>query len=303
MVQSNFQEFENIDFLANQVVEGFIIGLHKSPYHGFSVEFAEHRLYNQGESIKDIDWKVYARTEKMYVKRFEEETNLRCQIVIDGSSSMFFPMDRQKSQMNKLEFSMVSAGAIMHLLRKQRDAVGLTIFDEAIRTHTHSGSTYMHHKMLFNYLEELSKKPNLNKKTELSKTLHQIAETLHKRSLVVIFSDMSEDNDEQEKIYNALLHLKHNKHEVIVFKVYDGQKEKDFDFENRPYQFVDMETGEEIKLSALQVRDLYTQKVNKSFHDLKIKCGQYKIDLVEADINKDFKQVLLPYFLKRSKLY
>lgn len=303
MIPNDFQELENIEFLANQVVEGFIIGLHKSPYHGFSVEFAEHRLYNQGESVKDIDWKVFARTEKMYVKRFEEETNLRCQIVIDGSSSMYFPFEKKKGKMNKLEFSIISAGAIMHLLRKQRDAVGLTIFDEKIQTHTQSGSTYMHHKMLFNYLEELKSKPNLNKKTQLSKTLHQIAETLHKRSLIVVFSDMNEDNDEQEKIYNALLHLKHNKHEVIVFKVYDGEKERNFEFENRPYQFIDMETGEEVKLSAQQVRELYTEKVKKSFHDLAIKCGQYKIDLVEADINQDFKQVLLPYFLKRAKMY
>jgi uncharacterized protein (DUF58 family) len=148
--QQDFLQFDQLDILARQVVEGFIIGLHKSPYHGFSVEFAEHRLHNPGDSIKDIDWKVFARTEKLYTKRFEEETNLRCQIVIDASSSMYFPQEREKGKLNKIEFSCVASAALMHMLKKQRDAVGLTVFDSEIKTQTSAKTNALHHQLLMN---------------------------------------------------------------------------------------------------------------------------------------------------------
>ena len=299
--QQDFLQFDQLDILARQVVEGFIIGLHKSPYHGFSVEFAEHRLHNPGDSIKDIDWKVFARTEKLYTKRFEEETNLRCQIVIDASSSMYFPQEREKGKLNKIEFSCVASAALMHMLKKQRDAVGLTVFDSEIKTQTSAKTNALHHQLLMNELYKLLTNPQVQKTTDAAKCLHQIADSIHKRSLVILFSDMLDSTDEND-IFLALQHLKHSKHEVVLFHVMDKSKELDFTFENRPYKSVDLETGEELKLQPNQVKDFYIQKMQERKANLKLKCAQYKIDFVEADINEGFQPVLLSYLVKRSKM-
>lgn len=299
--QQSYFQLDQLDILAKQVVEGFIIGLHKSPYHGFSVEFAEHRLHNIGDSIKEIDWKVYARTEKLYTKKFEEETNLRCQIVIDASSSMYFPLEKAKGQINKIEFSALSAAAIMYLLRKQRDAVGLSIFDDSIHTNTKCKTNAQHHQLLMNELYQMLKQTPQLKQTQAAKSLHLIAETVHKRSLVVIFSDML-DNENEEDLFLALQHLKHNKHEVVLFHVVDKSKEIDFNFENRPYLFEDLETGETIKLQPNQIKDNYIKKMNDKKLQLKVKCAQYKIDLVEADINEGYYPILMAYLLKRKKM-
>lgn len=293
------QEIKNIPFLAKQVVEGFIVGIHKSPFHGFSVEFAEHREYNQGESTKNIDWKVYARTDKLYTKRYDEETNLRCQIVIDNSSSMYFPLENKKD--NKINFSILCAAGLIALCNKQRDAVGLSLFSEKLELHTKAGSSGVHLNSLYSELEILSEAQELNKKTAGLKSLHAIAEQTHKRSLVIIFSDMLQTNAEEDVI-DALQHLKHNKHEVILFHVVDKKLEMNFEFENRPYVFEDMETGKKVKLHANQVKAAYKEKMNAFESRLKTKCAQYKIDFVEADINKDFSQVLTPYLLKRNKM-
>ncbi|MFN8284085.1 MAG: DUF58 domain-containing protein [Chitinophagales bacterium] len=299
--QQDFFQFDKLDVLARQVVEGFIIGLHKSPYHGFSVEFAEHRLHNAGDSIKDIDWKVFARTEKLYTKKFEEETNLRCQIVIDASSSMYFPQERENGKLNKIEFSCMAAAALQFLLRKQRDAVGLTIFDNEIRTQTNAKTNALHQQVLLSNLYQLLNQPAVQKSTNAAKCLHQIADSIHKRSLVFIFSDMLDSMDENE-IFLALQHLKHSKHEVVLFHVIDKQKEFDFNFENRPYKFIDLETNEELKLQPNQVKEFYVEKMNERKLNLKLKCAQYKIDFVEADINEGYHQVLLAYLVKRSKM-
>lgn len=300
----NVRDLGNLELLAKQVVEGFIIGLHKSPFHGFSVEFAEHRLYNQGESTKNIDWKVYARTDKMFVKRFEEETNLRCQIVIDASSSMYFPEVSKNSTdyINKLRFSALSAAALMNLLKKQRDAFGLSIFDSSVNTHTRCKSSTSHYRLLLSYLDQLIANPERNKTTSAAEALHQIAESIHKRSMVVIFSDMFEQTDEVDKLFSALQHLKHNNHEVVLFHTVDKSKEIDFDFENRPYLFVDMETGEQVRLQSNQVKDYYVEQMTKFKEQLRIKCLQYKIDFVEADIKAGFKPILQSYLVKRTKM-
>ncbi len=298
-------QFDNLEILAKQVVEGFIIGLHKSPFHGFSVEFAEHRLYNPGDSIKNIDWKVYGRTDKMFIKRFEEETNLRCRIVLDASSSMYFPEDAGEGdnpKVNKLRFSALGAAALMYVLKKQRDAVGLSIFSDEIEFHTKAKSTTVHQRLLTAKLQNLLDNPQRNKSTSAAKCLHQIADNIHKRSLVIIFSDMFEDAENSEEIFSALQHLKYSKHEVILFHVVDKKKELDFEFENRPYVFIDIETGEEVKLQPNQVKDFYQAQMKKFLTDLKLKCGQFSIDFVEADINQDFRQILLPYLVKRSKM-
>lgn len=293
------QEIKNLPFLAKKVVEGFIVGMHKSPFHGFSVEFAEHKVYNLGESTKNIDWKVYARTDKLYTKRYDEETNLRCHIVIDNSSSMYFPLNSKI--VNKINFSLLCAAGFIELFNKQRDAVGLSLFSDKLDLHTKAGSSRVHINRLYAELENLKDAKELNKKTATIESLHAIAEQIHKRSLVIIFSDMFQ-NAEQEAVFDALEHLKYNKHEVILFHVTDEKQEINFDFENRPYQFVDMETGEEIKLHTNQVKEAYTTKIKAFNAALKLKCAQYKIDFVAADINKDFSQVMVPYLLKRTKI-
>ena len=300
------QQFTHLELLARQVVEGFITGLHKSPFHGFSVEFAEHRLYNSGEPTKHIDWKLYGRTDKMFIKRYEEETNLRCQLVIDHSSSMYFPLPEKgtKEVMNKLAFSVHCAAAITELLKMQRDAVGLSVFAEEVELHTPARSSNVHHKMLFNELEKLlaPMKPDEKKKTFAVEALHQVAESIHKRSLVIIFSDMFDSRTSSDELFSALQHLRHNRHEVILFHVTDKRHEMEFDFDNRPYTFVDLESGEEVKVQPSEVKTNYLNAINEFRHDLKLRCGQYRIDYVEADINEGYKQVLLPYLMKRTRM-
>ena len=300
-----FHQFDNLGLIAHQVVEGFITGLHRSPFHGFSVEFAEHRLYNQGESTKHIDWKLFARTDKLFVKQYEEETNLRCQLVIDTSSSMLFPYSKGKKHLqNKLAFSVYTAAALIYLLRKQRDAVGLTLFSDEIEFHTDPRISSVNAELMYGKLSELIQPENahLRKNTNTTQVLHQIAENIHKRSLVIIFSDML-DGSQNEELFSALQHLRYNKHEVILFHVTDQSLEKDFDFSNRPHKFVDLESGQSIKFNPWEVKKNYVSTVKSFFEDLKVKCGQYQIDLAEADINKDFQQVLLSYLVKRKKLF
>jgi uncharacterized protein (DUF58 family) len=300
-----FHQFDNLGLIAHEVVEGFITGLHRSPYHGFSVEFAEHRLYNQGESTKHIDWKLYARTDKLFIKQYEEETNLRCQLVIDTSSSMLFPYYRgQKHLRNKLAFSVYCAAALIYMLRKQRDAVGLTLFSDEIEFHTEPRLSSVNAELMFGKMTELIKPENarLRKNTNTTEVLHQIAENIHKRSLVIIFSDMIDSNKTNE-LFSALQHLRYNKHEVILFNVNDHNQELEFSFSNRPHKFIDLESGQTLKFNPWELKKEYTSTVKSYFETLKIKCGQYQIDLSEADINKDFKEVLLAFLIKRKRLH
>ena len=300
-----FQEFDNLELIAREVVEGFITGLHRRPFHGFSVEFAEHRLYNQGESTKPIDWKLYARTDKLFVKQYEEETNLRCQLVIDTSSSMLFPYSRgSRSLFNKLAFSAYTSAALIHLLRRQRDAVGLTLFSEEIEFHSQPRLSPVHAEVMMGKLSELLQPGQvpLKKNTHTAEVLHQIAENIHKRSLVILFSDML-DNENTGELFSALQHLRYNKHEVLLFHVTDHQQEREFRYSNRPHRFIDLETGQVIKLNPWEIKESYTKNVEDYFESLKVKCGQYRIDLADADINQDFRHVLFAYLVKRKKLY
>lgn len=297
-----YEQFDNLEFVASQIVEGFITGLHRSPYHGFSVEFAEHRVYNNGESTKHIDWKLYARTEKMFVKQYEEETNLRSYIVLDTSSSMLFPY--QSDKVSKLNFSVYCAAALIYMLRKQRDASGLCLFSDKIETLTDTKLNSTHLQMMFSNLRDLLREGRvpLNKPTATSEVLHQLADSIGKRSLVVIFTDMF-SNGNVEELFSALQHLRYNKHEIILFHVKDKRMEEQFEFSNRPHIFIDMESGKEIKFSPNEIRETYKQKIAEFYKELKLRCGQFRIDFVEADIHEGFREVLLPYLIKRSKLY
>jgi uncharacterized protein (DUF58 family) len=292
------REISTIDLLAKQMVEGFITGLHKSPYHGFSVEFAEHRLYNAGESTRDIDWKVYARTDKLFTKRYEEETNLRCQLVIDNSSSMYYPVKNKA----KITFSVLASAALAYLLHKQRDAVGITTFSDTIEYQSQVKSTKTHLHKLFLELQKLLDQSQTSKKTAVADVLHQIANKIHKRSLVIIFSDMFDNKEEIKDIISALHHLKHNNHEVLLFHVTDPRTEYEFDFEERPYVFVDLETRQKVKVQPSEVKEFYKKEIKKYYYDLKLKCGQFKIDFIEADVNEDFDKILSSYLIKRARM-
>ncbi|MCP2044465.1 DUF58 domain-containing protein [Pontibacter sp. HSC-36F09] len=295
---ADVQKFENMEFLAKQLVEGFITGLHQSPYHGFSVEFSEHRLYNSGESTRHIDWKVYARTDKLFVKRFEEETNLRCHILLDVSPSMYYPVENN----GKLTFSILCAAALATLLRKQRDAVGLVTFADSIRHQTPVRSTASHlHTLLLLLQKQLEEAPT-RAQTDVASVIHQIAQQIPKRSLVVILSDMLGQHENSDAIFAALQHLKHQKHEVLIFHVMDRRTEEEFDFAERPYVFVDVETGQELKLQPSQVKEHYRNAVANYKRELELKCGQYKIDFVPVDISEPFDKVLYSYLVKRAKV-
>lgn len=297
--RSSTEPFKNLELLAKKVVEGFITGLHKSPFHGFSVEFAEHRLYNTGESTRHMDWKLFARTEKLFIKRYEEETNLRCQIVIDTSSSMLFPKD---TETNKLQFSVYAAAALCEVLKQQRDAYGLTLFQDEIIKHLPAKGSPAHQKAVYQTLEDLLENKEENKTTSAAAALNQVAEVIHQRSLVFIFSDMFEGSADNEELFSALQHLRYRKHEVVLFHVTDKKKELDFEFENRPYHFIDLETKEEIKLNPTEIKQHYKESISKFHEELKLKCSQYRIDLVDADINEGFDNILYTYLVKRSMM-
>jgi uncharacterized protein (DUF58 family) len=305
--RKSFQQLSRLEFLAKQAVEGFITGLHKSPFHGFSVEFAEHRLYNTGESTRHIDWKLYARTEKLFTKRYEEETNLRCQLVIDHSSSMYYPgpVSVESDAFNKLKFSVYAAAALLELFKKQRDAVGLSLFADTLDLHTQTRSNAQHQRYLYAQLEELlnTAGEQQQQRTLAVEALHAIADQVHRRSLVVIFSDMFDLGERSDALFAALQHLRHNKHEVILFHVVDKKTELDFEFDNRPYTFIDLETGQQVKANPADIRENYLTQMTKFYGDLKIRCGQYGIDFVEADIAGGVNPILLQYLIKRQKLY
>lgn len=305
IAQQHIQALSALEFKARQVVEGFLAGLHKSPFHGFSVEFAEHRAYNSGESTRHLDWKLYARTDKLFVKRYEEETNLRCQLVLDASSSMYFPVRGEAQEFNKVEFAVHAAAAFIQLLRKQRDAVGLTVFRDAVDLAEEARSNAVHLRHLTQHLERLltADAPARGHRTGLVEALHDIARRAHRRSLVVVLSDMLEDAGREEEVFDALQHLRFNKHDLIVFHVVDRRRELELNLQDRPYTFVDVETGAQVKAHAAEVREGYRQAVAERWHRLKLRCGQYRIDLVEADINAGFGPVLLEFLTKRSRLY
>ena len=291
---------DNLELIARQVVEGFIIGLHKSPFHGFSVEFAEHRLYNPGDPLRHIDWRVYGRTDKLFVKRFEEETNLRCCIMVDTSSSMHFPKDDKKP--SKLQFSCVAAASLMQLLKRQLDAASLALFDQQVNYLSPARSANSHYRMLTNELQRVMDNPVENKTTNASKAIHLIAEQMHKRSLIVIFSDMMDDADNIEDLFSAIQHLRYNKHEVVLFHVADGEQEIDFEFENRPYEFVDMESGDRIKLQPQQIKEQYVTRMKEFREMIENRCHQYQVDRVAVDLSKPVEEVLHAFLIKRNKL-
>ncbi|MFT5959513.1 MAG: hypothetical protein ACI8VJ_001271 [Polaribacter sp.] len=296
-------EIKNLNLLAKEVVEGFITGIHKSPFHGFSVEFSEHKLYNTGESTRHIDWKLFAKTEKLYTKKYEEETNLRCHIIIDNSASMHYPIVKKQTinTLNKVGFSAIAAASLMELLKRQRDAVGLSVYSNRYEYYAPEKGSERHRSMLLHQLEQLLVSESKST-TDTYKYLHEVAEKLHRRSLVFVFTDMFQPNKDNTAVFEALKHLKFNKHEVVLFHTYEGKTEFNFNFDNSPKKFMDVETGEEINVHAENVQEKYTELVGIYFKELKNKCLQYKIDYIPVDIEKGYHEVLTSYLISRKKI-
>ncbi|GGC84083.1 hypothetical protein GCM10011508_09250 [Flavobacterium lutivivi] len=294
-------EFKHLELLANQVVEGFISGMHKSPFHGFSAEFAEHKIYNSGESTKNIDWKLFAKTDRLYSKRYEEETNLRCHIIIDNSSSMHYPKLNSNELFfkNKIGFSVLASAVLMNLLKKQRDAVGLSVYSDTYEYYSPEKGSDRHHRMLLNKLEELLESPKNSKNTDTITFLHQIAEKIHRRSMIILFTDMFQ-NGEKEKLFNALQHLKHNKHRVVIFHVYDSKSELHFNYDNSPRKFIDLETNMEINVFADNIQAEYEKKVKEYFQEIALTCAQNKIKYVPVAVSDDFEKVLTTYLIEKQ---
>ena len=294
------REFGTLELLAKQVVEGFITGLHQSPFHGFSVEFAEHRLYNSGESIKHLDWKLLARTDKLFIKRYEEETNLRCHILIDASSSMMYPVDQPY---NKLTYSLDSAAALVFLMRKQRDAFGLSLFSDDLEFHAPAKSSLTHQQFILSTLEQILEKKNnnnKNQKTDLAKMLNRLANKIHKRSLVFIFSDFMAIKNPIE-FANSIKHLRHHLHEIVVFDVSHNELENNLNLQNKYYNVVDIETGESVKMHPNQIKERYVNERKIRLNQIYNLLKRQKVDLVNADIEAGFDQILMEYIIKRKK--
>lgn len=295
--------FQNLELLANQVVEGFISGIHKSPFHGFSAEFAEHKIYNNGESTKHIDWKLFAKTDKLYTKRYEEETNLRCHMILDNSASMYYPevKNLNVTDLNKIGFGVLSIAALMNILKRQRDAVGLSVYSDSYNYYAPEKGSERHHQMLLSKLSEISLDAKPAKQTKTYTYLHLIAEKIKRRSLIFLFTDMFQTATDEEKLFDALRHLKYNKHEVVLFHLVDASTEVQFDFENTPKRFVDVETGEHIDLYSENIKEAYEKSVLAYFEALKLKCAQYRIKYVAIDVRSDFSKVLNTYLVERQK--
>lgn len=294
--------FLNLELLAKQIVEGFISGMHKSPFHGFSAEFAEHKVYNSGESTRHIDWKLFAKTDKLFTKRYEEETNLRCHLILDDSASMHFPrkIKQDLNNLNKIGFSVLASACLMQILKKQRDAVGLSIYSDRYDYYAPEKGSERHRRMLLHTLEETLRSPVKKKQTNTYTYLHQIAEKMKRRSLIFFFSDMFQDEVEEDMLFDALRHLKYNKHELVMFHVFDLKKELGFEFGEEPQRFTDVETGEKIDLYADNVKESYRQVVDNYFTKLQLKCAQYGIKYVQADINENFDRIISTYLVERQ---
>lgn len=284
-------KLSRMDVKARLVVEGFITGLHRSPYHGFSVEFAEHRQYMPGDDIKHIDWKVYGKSDRFYIKQYEEETNLKAYILLDASASMAYHSEKV---MTKMEYGSYLGAALGYMMLRQQDAVGLVTFDEAIRTYIPPRAAVNHIHLILKELEKLK----AGGQTKVSNTFHQLADKIKRRGLIIIISDLFDDPD---AVLNGLKHFRHKNHEVIVFHVLD-RFEREFPYD-REAIFEDMETGERILTQPWQIRAAYQQSINELTRTFKIKCREHFIDYVPIDTSTTYDIALLAYLSKRQKLH
>lgn len=292
-------QVSTMEMRARMIVEGFITGLHKSPYHGFSVEFAEHRPYNPGDELRHVDWKVFAKTDRHYVKQYEEETNLRQYVVLDTSPSMRY---KHASGISKLEYGAWLAGALHFMMVRQRDATGLIGFDDHIHTLMPPKSTQGYLRQLLTRLEELTGAAPTENRTGAAAVLDEVAERIGRRSMVVLITDLFENVSEHEALLKSLRHLRYRGHEVLVFHVLETETERRFRFPDVPMRFVDMETGEEMSLQPSQLRENYAEAVQAFSDRFRDRCRERNIDFIELDTSTSYRAALLAYLNKRQRL-
>ena len=275
---------------ARLVVEGYIIGHHRSPYHGFSVEFAEHRSYGPGDEIKHIDWKLFGKTDRLYVKRYEEETNLRAHIILDTSKSMLYG----SAEVSKLSYANSLAASLSYLMINQQDAVGIAKFSEKIDTFIPPKARPSHLNLILSQLDD----KDSGNDTQIGMVLHELADRIKKRGMVILISDLL---DKPENIMKGLKHFRHQNQEVIVFHIQD-RKESEFDFDTRT-KFFDMETGEEIVTEPWHIRSNYNELISKLESNYKSNCRENLIDYVPLFTDQSLDIGITEYLIKRSKLF
>lgn len=299
MLETNLiNQLAPLELKAKQIVEGFLTGIHQSPYYGYSVEFAEHRPYNQGDELRHIDWKVYGKSERFYVKQFEEETNLRCYIILDISPSMLF---KYYASWSKLKFGVHLAASFIHLLHKQRDATGIITFDEEVQSFIQPKASPAHIRLLFNQLEQLlqEKKSHAERKTASANVLHSIADRIHKRSMVVLITDLFENTSQSTELIEALKHLRHKKHDMLVFNVLEKKVEREFDLPDKKFVLKDLETGKKLDVLPSQIQNEYKKRIEEHIHQFKNMCYEYHIDFNEVDTQNSFEKSMLAFLNKR----
>jgi len=263
------------------------------------VEFAEHRPYNPGDELRHVDWKVYAKTDRHYVKQYEEETNLRHYVVLDTSPSMRY---KHAGALSKLEYGSYLAAALHFLMVKQRDATGLIAFDESIHTMLRPKSTQRFLRQILLHLERITDGQAEGKRTSAASVLNEVADRIARRSLVVVITDLFENVEEHDALLKALRHLRHRGHEVLVFHVLESETERNFQFPDVPMVFRDMETGEEISLQPAQLREHYAEAVKLFSETFRRRCLEHNVDFIELDTGASYDQALLAYLNKRRKL-
>ena len=279
----------NLSLKARFVVEGFIVGLHKSPYHGFSVEFSEHRAYGAGDEIRHVDWKLWGKTDRFFIKQFEEETNLKSYLLVDQSLSMAY----KSKNMTKLEYAQILAASLGYLMLKQQDAVGLTLFDDRIRVNIPARSKRSHLNIILSQMQNIIAGPE----TTIAPVLHKTAEAIKKRGLIILISDLFDDPD---KVLSGLQHFRYKGHEVIVFHVLDPQ-ELTLDFTQRT-RFRDMESGEEIVTDPWHIQSDYQKSMEQFCDYIKSNCRQKNIDYVQLSTDFPLDMALSEYLIKRKRI-
>lgn len=291
----DIQSLYHLELITKQIVSGFITGFHRSPFHGFSVEFSEHRAYYTGESTRYMDWKVFAKTDKLFTKQFEEDTNLRCWLLLDTSSSMYYPIE----QLGKIRFSIIASACLSYLAHIQKDAVGLITFSDKIHLQTESSSKKSHLYHLYALFEKLLMQQPVSESTQLVSTLHQVADRIPKRSLMIIFTDLLGDRIPLNELLTAFKHLAYYGHDVVLFHISDTCSEIELKFDRKEYEFVDLESGDKIKLNPLEFQNIYTTQLKSYFHELKLGLGHIGVDWVDVDIKSSIHEVLRSYLTKR----
>src|SRR5699024_5767077 len=253
---------------------------------------------------RHIDWRLYAKTDELFTKRYEEETNLRCHLIVDNSSSMHYPTINEEltiDNLNKISFSVLASACIMQLLKKQNDAVGLSVYSDTYEYYSKELGSQRHYKQIYGELNKLLTKSKKHTSTKTYTYLHQIAKKLLRRSMVLIFTDMLQTEKEEAKLFEALHHLTYKKHEVVLFHVLDTDLEANFNFDNAPKRFIDVESGDYIDLYSNQVKDLYKVEMERYLKEIEAQCNKYRIQYVPINVRDSLEVVLQAYLIERRK--